>query len=114
MCTSRYYTSQTTIGHTRSSQSVTVFTSHCLVTASNDEHSPSSGFPNCPWPQLPASHSNSSQRVNPSGYQLTNSYLVMLITSQHRLHREHRSSVDIYGPLPSNGCCIVAYFVVVA
>jgi hypothetical protein len=44
-----------------------VFTSP-LVTASNGKHSPSSGFLNCPQPQLPASHSNSSQQLNPSGY----------------------------------------------
>jgi hypothetical protein len=58
------HTSQITIGHTRSSDSVTVFNSHCLVVASNSEHSPSSGFLNYPWPQLPASHSNSSQQWN--------------------------------------------------
>jgi hypothetical protein len=34
--TTRYYTSQITIGNTRSSQSVTDFTSLCLVTACND------------------------------------------------------------------------------
>lgn len=54
------HTSQITIGHIRSSQSVTVFTSCCLVVASNGGHSPSSGLPNCPQPQLSASHSNSS------------------------------------------------------
>jgi hypothetical protein len=51
--------SQITIGHTRSSQLVTVFTIHCLVAASNSVCSPSSRIPNCPWHQLPASHSNS-------------------------------------------------------
>jgi hypothetical protein len=40
------YTSHITIGHTRSSQSVTVFTS-LLVMASNGRHSFSSGFRNC-------------------------------------------------------------------
>jgi hypothetical protein len=48
-----------------------VFTS-LLVTASNSGRSPSSGFPNCLRPQLPASHSNSSQILNGSG-PLTNS-----------------------------------------
>jgi hypothetical protein len=38
-----------------------------LGSASNGGRSPSSGFPNCPRPQLPASHSNSSQRLNLSG-----------------------------------------------
>jgi hypothetical protein len=32
----------------------------------NDGHSLSSGFPHCPRPQLPASHSNISQQLNPS------------------------------------------------
>jgi hypothetical protein len=41
---------------------------HCLVAASSGGHSPSFGFPNCPRPQLPASHSNSSQQLNPSSY----------------------------------------------
>jgi hypothetical protein len=48
-------------------QSVTV-TSRCLVVASNGGHSPCSGFMNCPQPQLPTSHSNSSQQLNLSGY----------------------------------------------
>jgi hypothetical protein len=40
---------------------------HCdrLLAASNSRCS-SSGFPNCPRPQLPASNSNSSQWLNPS------------------------------------------------
>jgi hypothetical protein len=37
-----------------------------LVAASNGGHSPYSEFPNYPRPQLPASHSNSSQRLNRS------------------------------------------------
>jgi hypothetical protein len=51
-------TSQVTVGHTKSSQSVTVFTSRCLVVASNVGLSPSSGFPNYPRPQLLASHNS--------------------------------------------------------
>jgi hypothetical protein len=43
-----------------------------LVAASNGRRYPSSGFPNYPQTQLPVSHSNSSQRLNPSVY-LTNS-----------------------------------------
>jgi hypothetical protein len=31
------------------------------------------------------------------------SYKVLLITSRHELHRKHRSSVAVYGPLPSKG-----------
>jgi hypothetical protein len=38
----------------------------CLVVASNGGHSPSSGFPNGAWPQLPASNSNSSQQPQQS------------------------------------------------
>jgi hypothetical protein len=41
-----------------------VFISRCSVAAFNGRRSPSSGFPNYPRPQLPASHSNSSQRLN--------------------------------------------------
>jgi hypothetical protein len=43
---------------------------HCcrLVAASNDWRSPSCVFLNCPWPQLPASNSNSSQQLNPSSF----------------------------------------------
>jgi hypothetical protein len=44
----------------------------CLVSASNGGRSPSSGYPNCPRPQLPASNSNSSQGLNRSS-PLTNS-----------------------------------------
>jgi hypothetical protein len=52
------HTSQITIGHTRSSQSVRVFTIRCLLAASKGGRSLYSGFPNCSRPQLPASHSN--------------------------------------------------------
>jgi hypothetical protein len=41
-----------------------VFTSRCLVMAPNGGHVPSSGFPDYPHPELPASHSNSSQWLN--------------------------------------------------
>jgi hypothetical protein len=41
-----------------------VFTSRCSVAASNVGRPTSSGFPNYPRPQLTASHSNSSQRLN--------------------------------------------------
>jgi hypothetical protein len=49
-------------------------TSHCrcLVAASNGGHSPYSGFPKCPRPQLPVSNSNSSQWLDLSS-SLTNS-----------------------------------------
>jgi hypothetical protein len=60
------HTSQITVGHTRSSQFITVFTNCCLVTAFNGGCYPSSGFPNYPWPQIAASNSNSSQHLNHS------------------------------------------------
>jgi hypothetical protein len=44
------------IGHTASSQCV--LTSRCLVVAFNSRRSPSSGLPNYPWAQLPASNKN--------------------------------------------------------
>jgi hypothetical protein len=61
-------TSQIAIGHTRPSQSVAVFTSLCLIPASNVGRSRSSGFSNSPRPQLPASNSNCSQQLKPCGY----------------------------------------------
>jgi hypothetical protein len=42
------------------------FTIRCLVAASNGIRSPSSGFPNCPWPRLPAYIGDSSQHLNRS------------------------------------------------
>jgi hypothetical protein len=51
--------------HTHTSVHSRVFTNPCLVVeASNGRRSPSSEFPNYPWPQLLASHSNSSQWLN--------------------------------------------------
>jgi hypothetical protein len=41
-----------------------IFTSRCLVAVSNGGCCPSSGFLNYLQPQLPASHSNSSQGLN--------------------------------------------------
>jgi hypothetical protein len=49
-----------------------VFTSRCLVADSNGGRSRHLGFRTIPVPQLPASHSNSSQGLNPSS-PLTNS-----------------------------------------
>jgi hypothetical protein len=109
--------------HTHKSVHCHVFISCCLVAASNGGHSLSSGFPNYPRPQLPASNSNSSQRLNYSG-SLTNSVTLqpanstqltlLLITTRHRPHRKHAFSIAIYGPLPSIGRCLVVCFAVVA
>jgi hypothetical protein len=91
-----YCTLHKSLGHTRSFQSVTAFTNRCLVVASNGRRSPSSGFPNCPWPQRPASHSNSSYWLNcSSSVTNCNSWLVLLITSRHGPHRKHCSSVAV-------------------
>jgi hypothetical protein len=50
----------------------------CLVTASNDGHSTSSELPNCPRHQLPASNSNSLQRLNLSSSPTATKVKVML------------------------------------
>jgi hypothetical protein len=41
-----------------------VFIFRCLVAGSNGGRSPSSGFPKCSRPLLPASHSNRSQQLS--------------------------------------------------
>jgi hypothetical protein len=55
------HTSQVIIKHPRSSPSITLFPSRCLVAAFNGGRSPSSGFSNCPSPQLSAPHTKSLQ-----------------------------------------------------
>jgi hypothetical protein len=62
------HTSQVTIGHSRSSQSFTLSISCCLVEASAVDIFLPVGSQYCPQHQLPASHSNSSQQLNPSSY----------------------------------------------
>jgi hypothetical protein len=63
--TARYYTSQITTRHRLVfSNLLRVSTSRCLVATSDGRHSSFSGFRNYPQPQLPASHSNSSQQLN--------------------------------------------------
>jgi hypothetical protein len=106
------HTSQITIGHTRSSQSVTVFISRFLVAASNEERSASSRFPNCSCPQTPTSHRNISQELNPSDYLTATPNLSCL--SSARTSWKHLSSVAVYWPLPSNDRCIVTHFAIVA
>jgi hypothetical protein len=98
----------------------------CLVAASSGGWSHSFWFPNCPWPQL-SSHSNRSQQLNPNRYltdRLTHTLTNQLFTNSTQLTltncsaynishgpcRRHRSSVAVYGPLPSNGCtCNIIY-----
>jgi hypothetical protein len=85
--TARDYTLQFTITHTHTLVSSHVFISRCSVAASNGWRSPSSGFPNYPRSQLPASNSNSSQGLNPSSplthsltHSLTNHLLFTSLT----------------------------------
>jgi hypothetical protein len=77
--------SQITIGHISSSQSVTFFTSRCLVAASNGRRSSSSGFANYIRPQLPVSHNNSSKQLNPSGYLRVRFRLTLWLTVYRQL-----------------------------
>jgi hypothetical protein len=80
--------------HTHTSVHIHVFTVRYLVAASNGRHSPSPlSSRTIRVPQLPASHSNSSQRLNRS-CPLTNSTTtrliapaVLLITSRHGSHK---------------------------
>jgi hypothetical protein len=112
------HTSQIAIGHIRSSKFVTVFTSSCLVAASNSGRSPSSGFPNYPPPQLPASHSDSSQQLNPSGYladwltnQLTHepndsSPLTACLSGLNSLYSPGMDDTENTVPLLQCSCCL--------
>jgi hypothetical protein len=114
----------------------------CLAAASNGGRSPSSGFPKCHRPQVPASHSNSSQRLNPSRpltHSLTHSLTKQLLTDSSLILAPNLSClhlctdsaektlpiivvtsccrgivafVCVAEPLPSNGCCIVTRFTV--
>jgi hypothetical protein len=91
------YTLQFTITHTLVS---TVTSSLPLLGSGFKRRTfPSSVFPNCPRPQLPASKSNSSQQLNPSGY-LT--HLLIQITDLQYLGTE---SVENTSPLLSCSCC---------
>jgi hypothetical protein len=83
--TVRDYTWQFTITHTHASVHSHVFTSRFSVTASNGGRSPSSGIPNCPMAQLPASQTNSSQRLyrsSPLTTSLTHQPTLYLLTHQ--------------------------------
>jgi hypothetical protein len=64
--TARDYTLQFTVTRARAHTPVSTVTSSLpfLLAASNSGCSPSSGFPNCPRPQLLASNSNSSLQMN--------------------------------------------------
>jgi hypothetical protein len=94
----------------KASQPACCVSTSLLVMASNGRRSSSSRFLNCPQHQLPASHSNSSQQLNHTGY-LTHSLThpptnsltpltwlltVLLIMSQPGPHRKHCSSVAMH------------------
>jgi hypothetical protein len=90
-----------------------IFTSRCLVAASNRGRSPSSGFPVCLT--ATAHHGWTATVLSPTNQPINRlSEIVLPITSRHGPRRKHRSSVAVYGPLRSNGRCIFAYFTVVA
>jgi hypothetical protein len=95
-----------------------------LVPASNGGLSPSSGFPYCSTPQLPASHNNSRRLTRSSSLNwLTNSSLTCPAYNIDMDHIETPflccSSIVAMKtwlfeePLFNNGCCTVAYFAVV-
>jgi hypothetical protein len=110
--------------YTHSSIHSHVFTSSCSVAASNGGRSPFSGFPNSPRPKLPASNSNSTQRLNRSSsltHWLTqsltskfNSYWLtppanLLLTNWHGPRRKYRSSFSVQLLLSGDDvlrCCL--------
>jgi hypothetical protein len=79
-------------------KSFSVFTSRCLIAASNGGHSPCSGFPNCPWPQLSASHFSQCDR------NCTENVSSIIVCSL--VAGETNVSPELF---PSNGCCTVAF-----
>jgi hypothetical protein len=91
-----------------------VFTSRCLVAASNSWRSPSPGFLNCPRAQLPASHFSQLQFSTYS----TTAELLLIILPRHGPHRKYIFYYCVFSRcrrnnvskdlLPNNGCCTVA------
>jgi hypothetical protein len=76
----------------------TVFISRCLVAASNCGHSPSSRFPNCSRPQLPA-----TTELLVLGTDRTEN--VSSIIAVFFRCRGNNVSTELF---PGNGCCTVA------
>jgi hypothetical protein len=117
--TNNYSLSYTLHSHCKLSRHkiFSVFPRRCSVAASNGRCSPSSGFPNCPLPQLPSSHSNGSQQlslISPLTHQSTvytstpglaamshqhptlliyYSSQIVQLTSRHALQWKHRFSL---------------------
>jgi hypothetical protein len=88
--------------------SLLVFTGRCLVAASNGGRSLSSVFPNCPRSQLPPSHSNSSQPLNPSG-SLTHSLTHQKTTGLSCLHLGTYRVESIIYLMQCNCCACVCW-----
>jgi hypothetical protein len=120
--TSRDYTLQFTMTHTHTNVHSHVFTSRCSLATSSVGRSPSSGFPNCPWLQLPASHINSLQQNRSTSLtQLTftdcPAYNVLVRTARrtpfHYCCAVVAVEICLFAtPLLINGCCITAFAVV--
>jgi hypothetical protein len=94
---------QFTRAHTEVFSAFCIFISRCLVAISNGGRSPFSGFPNYPRPQLPASNSDSSQRLcrsSPLTLSLSLHWLILLIIFRHGPHRKHFLC-----------CCVIDVFV---
>jgi hypothetical protein len=101
------------IGHTKSSQSVTVFTSRSLVAAFNGGRSRFAGFLNYHRLQLSAFHSNCSQQLNPKGFLTDCNLLTNRQTLCSLTHHIDTDRVESTFPLLNFNCCLaVTYFTV--
>jgi hypothetical protein len=89
-----------------------VFLSRCFVAASKGGCSHSSGFMNCPRPQLPASNSNSSQGLDVSSSLIHQPTLcaALHITSRHGPRRKHRFTLFLYPIVPWKHACFRSYY----
>jgi hypothetical protein len=107
--TVRDYTLQFTITHTHTHQCPqSCLHYRCLVAASKGGRSPSFGFSNCSRPQLLASNSNSSQRLNisrPLTHSQTNSFTNWLTPHLSCLYLGTVSTQNT-APLLQCNCCI--------
>jgi hypothetical protein len=117
--------------HTHISGHSHVFPNRCLVAVSNGGRFPSPGLRNCARPQLPESHSNSSQRPNVSSsltdsltdwltqsLKLTQinwlSLTVLLITYQHGPLRKYRSMIAVQLLARKQSCLRSRYLIMTA
>jgi hypothetical protein len=104
------YTLQFSVTRTRA-RAHTHTQSHCrcLVAAFNRGCFPSSVFPNCPWPQVPASNSNSSQWLSP-----VVCHPVLFITSCHELGRKRLFYYCCILLLPWIHACLQSHYLAMA